>query len=85
MPSFTFSYKEQVHHSFVAIFMDGPFRRYRVSVDNGYCILAPSGTPGLNQEIIWLQFSTPRSTLQTYDRLQSIGLGMQHAGLITAR
>lgn len=85
MPSFTFSHLGKVQDSFASIFMKGLFRRYRVSIDTGYCIMAPSATPGILGEIVWLQFMTPRSTSQSYSRLQSIGQGMQKAGMVTAR
>jgi hypothetical protein len=82
MPSFTFDHLGELQNSFAAIFMDGRSRKYRVSVDRGYCIMAPSKIPGSLGEMVWLQFVTPRSTSQNFSRLQSIGQGMQKAGMV---
>jgi hypothetical protein len=52
--------------------------RYRITFDDGYAIITPSGIPGTGM-VIWVQSNKPGETIYPHELIQAIGEGLEEA------
>jgi hypothetical protein len=83
MRSFTYQYQGQILHSIADNYIVDGYNRYRVSLDGGYCVIAPSGYPGPDGSIIWVQQNYYGEFILPNELLQALGQGIEKARLST--
>jgi hypothetical protein len=74
MHSFTYQYEGESFYSTVTLYYEDGYPRCKVFLPDGLPItIAPSGIPGLNRKIIWVQSNKPGETIQPHGLVQAIG------------
>ena len=74
MHSFTYQYKGESFYSTVILYYEDGNPRYQVSLPDGFpLVIVPSGIPGLNRKIIWVQSNKPGQIIQPHGLVQAIG------------
>jgi hypothetical protein len=82
MPPFRYTYQGKTYESRAEHFTQDGYNRYRVTLGNDlWLVIAPSGIPGQDGKNIWVQSNKPGEVIQPHDLVQSLGEGLESAGI----
>lgn len=81
MNPFTYQYGGETFQSSVDYYMDGKDHRYRVQVGEHYPVIVPSGFPGPNNSIVWVQSHRSNEIVLEHELVQAIGEGVERSGI----
>jgi hypothetical protein len=81
MKPFAYHFEGVTYQSTVEYFKEGSDHRYRVQVGNGFSIIVPSGFPGPNNSIVWVQSHKGDETVLAHELVQAIGEGVEQSGI----
>ena len=81
MKPFTYQYIGQTYQSSVDYYMDGKDHRYRVQIGEKYSVIVPSGFPGPNNSIVWVQSHKGDEHILDHELVQAIGEGVEKSGI----
>ena len=81
MKPFTYQYKGETFQSAVAYYSEGRDHRYRVQLGEQYSVIVPSGFPGPNNSIVWVQSHRGNETVLDHELVQAIGEGVERSGM----
>jgi hypothetical protein len=82
MKAFTYVYQGQVHSASTDHYLIDGYKKYRISVDDGYCLIVQSDIPGEGGTTVWMQEIKTGDAIQPDDLIQSLGKGLQNAEVI---
>jgi hypothetical protein len=81
MKPFTYQYTGQTFQSTVDYYMEGMSHRYRVQLGENYSVIVPSGFPGPNNSIVWVQSHKGDEAILNHELVQAIGEGVEKSGI----
>ena len=81
MKPFTYHFKGETFQSSVEYYMDGRDHRYRVRAGEQFSVIVPSGFPGPNNSIVWVQSHRGNETVLDHELVQAIGEGVESSGM----
>jgi hypothetical protein len=81
MKPFTYQFRGENFQSAVVYYMEGHDHRYRVQTKEGFSVIVPSGFPGPNHSIVWVQSHKADETVLDHELVQAIGEGVERSGL----
>jgi hypothetical protein len=81
MKTFTYQYKGETFQSLVEYYMEGQDHRYRVQIGQNFSVIVPSGFPGPNNSIVWVQSHKGNETVLDHELVQAIGEGLERSGM----
>jgi hypothetical protein len=81
MKPFAYHFEGETYQSNVEYFKEGADHRYRVQLENSFSIIVPSGFPGPNDTIIWVQSHKGDETVLAHELVQAIGEGIEQSGM----
>jgi hypothetical protein len=81
MKPFTYQYTGQIFQSAVDHYMDGINHRYRVQIGEIYSVIVPSGFPGPDNSIVWVQSHKADEPVLKHELVQAIGEGLEKSGI----
>lgn len=61
--------------------MDGVDHRYRIQIGEHFSVIVPSGFPGPNNSIVWVQSHKGNETVLDHELVQAIGEGVERSGM----
>ncbi|HEY4966983.1 MAG TPA: hypothetical protein VII28_11310 [Puia sp.] len=81
MKTFTYQYQGETFQSAVEYYMEGRDHRYRVQLGESFSVIVPSGFPGPNHSIVWVQSHKGNETVLDHELVQAIGEGVERSGM----
>jgi hypothetical protein len=81
MKTFTYQYRGETFQSAVKYYMEGRDHRYRVQIGQNFSVIVPSGFPGPNNSILWVQSHKANETVLDHELVQAIGEGLERSGM----
>jgi hypothetical protein len=81
MKTFTYQYNGENFQSLVEYYMEGQDHRYRVQIGENFSVIVPSGFPGPNNSIVWVQSHKGNEIVLDHGLVQAIGEGLERSGM----
>jgi len=81
MKPFTYHFRGETFQSAAEYYKEGADHRYRVQLGEIFSVIVPSGFPGPNHSIVWVQSHKDDEIVLDHELVQAIGEGMERSGM----